>query len=651
MKENNSKQDIKVKESKKPDIKIFVSHRIDMEAETIDNPLYVNVRCGAVYDKRENIDMLGDNTGDNISEKRESFNELTVMYWAWKNVDADYYGLCHYRRYLSFADNKFNTRKDGGGFIDEQYIDKSMINKYCLNEEKMREEIIKYDWITSPFEEIDKYPDGPFKNVFHLFQNRLRDIDINAFKNILIPIIEKKYPEMKPFIYKYFNGNKVKYYNSFVMKKELFNKYASFIFDILFEVEKKLDTINYNIWKMRTPGFMAEHLTGIFFYYIQSLNKYKIKINELVFFQNTKKEKELQPAYKHNNIPVVFSSSNEYIPYASVYLQSIIDNSKNENNYDIIILEKDISQQNKDIILNMVKEYSNISIRFYNPSKLVRTYKFIINPNNSEVSYYRIIVPHILKNYNGKILVSDCDLITAVDIADIYKEELGDNVIGAAKDVVWQSWCNGYIGKELIKYNNDTLNMKRPLDYVNTGIILFNANKYRNEYTIDYVLKFITSKKYKIQEQDGLNAMLEGRIKFLDIKWNMYVLLNEWLKTGVENYCSIKERDAYFEAYKNPNIIHWAAHPKPWVEPSILLAEKWWEIARKTPFYEMILQRMVYEQSNHISFTKLDHFSRIMFPFKWLKKVHKVGYIRQIADKLLPHGTKRRKIVKKLIYG
>ena len=80
MKENNSKQDIKVKENKKPDIKIFVSHRIDMEAETIDNPLYVNVRCGAVFDKRENVDMLGDNTGENISEKRNMYNELTVQY-------------------------------------------------------------------------------------------------------------------------------------------------------------------------------------------------------------------------------------------------------------------------------------------------------------------------------------------------------------------------------------------------------------------------------------------------------------------------------------------------------------------------------------------------------------------------------------------
>lgn len=96
MKENNSKQEIKsreIKENKKPDIKIFVSHRIDLDAETIDNPLYVNVRCGAVFDKRENVDMLGDDTGDNISEKRDMYNELTVQYWAWKNVEADYYGL------------------------------------------------------------------------------------------------------------------------------------------------------------------------------------------------------------------------------------------------------------------------------------------------------------------------------------------------------------------------------------------------------------------------------------------------------------------------------------------------------------------------------------------------------------------------------
>lgn len=57
----------------KPDIKIFVSHRIDQDSMTIDNPLYIPIRCGAVYDEREGISMLGDDTGDNISEKERVF--------------------------------------------------------------------------------------------------------------------------------------------------------------------------------------------------------------------------------------------------------------------------------------------------------------------------------------------------------------------------------------------------------------------------------------------------------------------------------------------------------------------------------------------------------------------------------------------------
>ena len=60
-------------------IQIFVSHRIDLNAELIDNPLYVPVRCGAVYDRREKVSILGDDTGDNISEKRLSFCEFTVL--------------------------------------------------------------------------------------------------------------------------------------------------------------------------------------------------------------------------------------------------------------------------------------------------------------------------------------------------------------------------------------------------------------------------------------------------------------------------------------------------------------------------------------------------------------------------------------------
>ena len=118
------------------EIKIFVSHRIDLDSNTINCPLYVPIRCGAIYDKRNDITMIGDDTGDNISEKRLSFCELTVQYWAWKNVQADYYGLCHYRRYLSFSD--YADGIDIHGRITEKYIGEDFEKKYGIDEKKIK---------------------------------------------------------------------------------------------------------------------------------------------------------------------------------------------------------------------------------------------------------------------------------------------------------------------------------------------------------------------------------------------------------------------------------------------------------------------------------------------------------------------------------
>ena len=44
---------------------------------------------------------------DNISDKNDSYCELTAMYWAWKNIkkiypNIKYIGLFHYRRFLAF---------------------------------------------------------------------------------------------------------------------------------------------------------------------------------------------------------------------------------------------------------------------------------------------------------------------------------------------------------------------------------------------------------------------------------------------------------------------------------------------------------------------------------------------------------------------
>ena len=147
-------------------IKILVSHKPEVHSRLIDNDIFVNVNCGAILFPDVHYEgVIGDDTGDNISDRGKSLNELTVQYWAWKNLDLDYYGLCHYRRYLSFSDKSFPvaTPEQGGDLghiISDSLID-SEIEKYCLNDKsKMIETIKQFDIIYSTGIPIQYYDEA-----------------------------------------------------------------------------------------------------------------------------------------------------------------------------------------------------------------------------------------------------------------------------------------------------------------------------------------------------------------------------------------------------------------------------------------------------------------------------------------------------------
>jgi hypothetical protein len=64
-----------------------------------DDPMYLPLHVGK--NGGEGFGIQGDDTGDNISHKNASYCELTGLYWAWKNLDADAIGLVHYRRHFT----------------------------------------------------------------------------------------------------------------------------------------------------------------------------------------------------------------------------------------------------------------------------------------------------------------------------------------------------------------------------------------------------------------------------------------------------------------------------------------------------------------------------------------------------------------------
>lgn len=625
MKENSADNKMKNAENKKPNIKIFVSHRIDMEAETIDNPLYVNVRCGAVYDKRENIDMLGDDTGDNISEKRESFNELTVQYWAWKNVDADYYGLCHYRRYLSFSDKKYKTEsgESNNNCVVEGYLSDKIIAKHCLNEKKMREVIENNDVIVFK----------PVKARFNNIQAMKKSPDYHNIEDMYetLKIIKELYPDMSSIAEKYMNNNEIYLYNCFIMSKEIFYKYSEWLFSILFELEKRIDMKYYSIKQYRTPGTIAERLLGIYISYLSKNKQIKIKKQQLIFFKYIKKQHELQP-FKKDQVTIVSNFNDNYAKIFSTFLLSALVNSSKDRYYEFIVLSEDIKDENKNKLLDIVKEYKNVKISFYNPFKILDGIKlFVDNSVYSKDLYVRVIIPYILKKYD-KVLVIDVDTICKTDLKELYDQNISSYCMAAVRDTVYGGYLNG-AKSDIMKYCKNTLKLKNPYNYCNTGVLICNLNKMRQKYSLKFLLNHINTHKYMIYEQDILNVLYDDDILFLDAKWNVFTYTNGHIENSVL-FAPKKDYENYLKARKQPYIIHYAAHPKPWWCSSADFGTDYWNIARISPFYEELLAIVSWHLANSLVY----------------QSNTKTGRFRRIVDIILPHGSVRRKFVKKILF-
>lgn len=274
----------------RPVIKIFVSHRIDINSELVDNPLYVPVRCGAVYDKENPMHILGDDTGENISDLRMSFCEFTVQYWAWKNAEADYYGLCHYRRYLSFSEKRYPT--DAYSMVYSPVLtdrEKGMFG--LLDTDGMAEKIQHYDLIVSEYAEVPNIPTphGKKTTVREMWDAYDGEFFEKRVIDWMFRLIDEKSPEYSRSAREYFSGARHRGFNCYVMRRELFDRLCRFQFPIMFEIARRLDTTGYTQTMLRTPAFVGEMLYGIFTYHITTREQWRVCERQLVFFRDTER--------------------------------------------------------------------------------------------------------------------------------------------------------------------------------------------------------------------------------------------------------------------------------------------------------------------------------------------------------------------------
>lgn len=625
----------------KPDIKIFVSHRIDQDSETIDNPLYIPVRCGAVYDERENVAMLGDDTGDNISEKRMTYNELTVQYWAWKNVKADYYGLCHYRRFFSFEKSQTKKIQIGGsytGCIKEDFLNEKAIQKYKLAEaDTIREQISSCDITIFPAYDVKK---AGFKSVKASMLIDSRSFDYKDMQ-LCLDIIKEYYPEIYPYAVSYLSDSNAMFYNCFVLKRKLFYQLCDFEFSVLFKLEEKIDISKYSLHKQRVFGLIGEHLVGIWLNWIKDQESIKIVHRQVVYFDYTEpKSDDLFPAFPDHNVTIVLASSDYFSPYLATCIQSIISTSTQDNNYDLIVLERAITDKNKNRILELKKNHSNISIRFLNVREKVAGLHFYINGDRlSQETYYGLLTSWFLPQYD-KAVIMDCDMIVRRDMAELFAYDISNVYAGAVRDVVFYGLLNDS-QTDTYKYCTEELGINNPYNYFNGGLIYLNMEKFRNNFSLDFISKCINKYKLRIVDQDMFNMLLEGNVLYVDPRWNHMIVIEGWVKNNL-SFAPAADYLSFEEARKNPYIIHYANVVKPWNDPDVEFADYFWDMAKQTPFYETIIYRSTHEITNMLHQAVFDVGQYVGF-------FDTRSGARKLADKLLPKGSRRREFAKKLL--
>ena len=216
-----------------------------------DAELYLPIHVGS--EGKEKLEYQCDNEGDNISNLNPYYCELTGLYWAWKNLDCDYLGLVHYRRYFTKMTKGYNESIN----IDDVILNRFEVEKLLEDSEVIVPKRRKY-YIETLYSHYDHTFDGS-----HL--------------NLARKMIEMKNPEYLPSFEKVMKQRSGYMFNMFIMKKELADDYFSWLFPILDSMYESMDLSDLTDFEARLFGRVSEILFNVW------LDKNNLNIKEVPF--------------------------------------------------------------------------------------------------------------------------------------------------------------------------------------------------------------------------------------------------------------------------------------------------------------------------------------------------------------------------------
>lgn len=287
-------------------------------------------------------------------------------------------------------------------------------------------------------------------------------------------------------------------------------------------------------------------------------------------------------------IPVFYSITDDFTPYAAVSLSSLARFVDPKKDYTVTFLHQGLSKAHEESLASYAKD--NLHVEFYEMSDALlkpiqdRKENYLRGDFFTMSIFYRLFIPDLFPQYDKAVYI-DSDTVLNDDIAKLYETELGDNLIGACVDSSIQ-----FVPK-MLRYISEVLTLD-PKKYINSGMLVMNAKAFRDEKFVDKFFSLLGRYHFDCiaPDQDYLNEICSGRIKYVDGRWDAMPNENT-------------------EPLANPSLIHYNLFFKPWHFTGIQYEDYFWQDAKDTVYEAELKAELAKttDEDREIERHKLDH--------------------------------------------
>ena len=270
-------------------------------------------------------------------------------------------------------------------------------------------------------------------------------------------------------------------------------------------------------------------------------------------------------------INIAYAPDDKYINQTVVSMISAIENNK-EHDVEFLILYSNLKDENITKLQNTTN-LPKVKLRMLQIDESI----FNNLPLSKWVTvqaWFRIKLPDLCQDLD-KILYLDCDTLVLGDLSELFSLNLDNKYLAGVKDV-WG--VDKYVKR---------LDMKSDV-YINSGMLLFNAEFCRTEHSLSKIVEFANSNSKIIEfcDQDSINKIADTQKLVLNPKFN---LMDTWWRGGYYEFEGQEEAD-YLQAKENPVIAHLTGLKPAYKGCKNKFKDKWWEYAKQSSIYQELLK-------------------------------------------------------------